>query len=458
MPLRGTTNPAYPSGTGDPGGNHSALPGLQLGIDTGVEVRAGVAWMRMGGRREIDVELQERYSHAERILTGPMANIERQPAVTTRSRKRTPAEYRSSLLDMLGMSSPYEHAITQARQDIVIAKPSAPSREADTLFPRIEELPRSAGTGEDAAAAGLVQRLWQATEAVDQDLIIEDWAPETPLDRTVGRYRWAWWPVLLGLLVIGIILVVTNLRGIPVSQANDLRSDWATGALEVEASISDARNAATVITDATAQTASIAEARNLLIRFDTSAAALETLVSRPFPTPPPLASGDVFDALKPIQTELIASAGIVSGVEDLLSDAITYRSLIEGSFLLPPLPIVADEITLSNLGEQIATAVSSTRAAVRQLPIGPEFDAHRSQAQALVNRLEGWQASYLNALRLSDIDAATELKTEITDRITALRNTVNQPLELVGVQITADLDRLELLLGEAVDELSVPVE
>ncbi len=384
-----------------------------------------------------------------------MANIERQTRVTTRPKKRSPEEYRSSVLDMLGMSSPYEHAITQARHDIVIARPAVQSR-AETHFPRIEELPQA--SGEDAAAAGLVQRLWQATEAVDQDLIIEDWGPEAPLDRTVGRYRWAWWPVLLGLLVIGTVLVVMNLRGIPVSQANDLRQDWAAAALNVQGSVTEAREAAAVITNARSETASLAEARNNLIRFDTSSATLETMVSRPFPTPPPLASGDAFDALKPTQADLLGATDLVESIDDLLSDAITYRSLMEGSFLLPPLPIVADEVTLSNLGEQIAATVSSTRAAVRQLPIGPSFDEHRNRAVALVNRMEGWQASYLNALRLADIDAATELKTEITDRIIGLRNSVGEPLALVQSEVDGAFDQLEALLSAAVAELAVPVD
>ena len=384
-----------------------------------------------------------------------MANIERQSRLTTRPKKRSPEEYRSSVLDMLGMSSPYEHAIARARHDIVIQRPAAQSR-VETHFPRIEELPQA--SAEDAAAAGLVQRLWQATEAVDQDLIIEDWGPEAPLDRTVGRYRWAWWPVLLGLLVIGSLLVVMNLRGIPVSQANDLRQDWATAAINLQDSVPEAREAAGVITSATSATASLAEARNNLIRFDSSAATLETLVSRPFPTPPPLASGDAFDALKPSQADLLGATSLVTGIDDQLSDAITYRSLIEGSFLLPALPIVADDVTLSNLGEQIATAVSATRAAVRQLPIGPSFDDHRAGATALVNRLEGWQASYLNALRLNDIDAATELKAEITGRIASLQSTVGQPLTLVEAEVAADFDRLDLLLTDAVGQLAVPID
>ncbi|MBT8165720.1 MAG: hypothetical protein KJP22_09290 [Acidimicrobiia bacterium] len=373
--------------------------------------------------------------------------------MTTRPKKHTPDEYRSSVLDMLGLSSPFEHAITQARTDIVIARPAART-DVDTHFPTIAELPRATTVGEDTATEGLVQRLWEASEAVDQELIIEDWAPETPVDRAVGRYRWAWWPVLLGALIIGIFLVVMNLRGIPVSQANDLRQDWAGSALQVQASLPAARDAAAVITDPGADTVALAEARNSLIGFSTSGAALEGLVSRPFPTPPPLASGNAFDELKPIQADLLAGSELSAEVEAALADAITYRSLIDQSFLLPLLPIVADEVTLTDLGGQLATAIASSRAAVRQLPLGAAFEDHRNSALSLITRLETWQASFLDALRLSDIDAATELKTEITTRISTVRATVGQPLSLVAADVGVSLDELEVLLDGAVVRLT----
>ena len=382
-----------------------------------------------------------------------MANIERKPGVTTRPKKHTPDEYRSSVLDMLGLSSPFEHGITQARTDIVIGRP-APEADVDTHFPSIAELPRATTVGEDVATEGLVQRLWQASEAVDQDLIIEDWAPETPVDRAVGRYRWAWWPVLLGVLIIGLVLVVMNLRGIPAGQANDLRQDWAGSALQVQASVPAAREAAAVITDPGAGTPALAEARNSLIGFSTSGAALDGLVSRPFPTAPPLASGNAFDELKPIQADLKAASELSADIETALADAITYRSLIDQSFLLPLLPIVADEVTLTDLGGQLATAVASSRAAVRQLPLGPSFEFHRNSALSLITRLETWQASFLDALRLSDIDAATELKTEVTTRISTLRATVGQPLSLVAAEVEVSLDELEVVLDRAVVDLT----
>jgi hypothetical protein len=383
-----------------------------------------------------------------------MAEIEGKPRVTTRPKKRTPEEYRSSVLDMLGFSSPYEHAITQVRTDIAIERPAA-DVDVDTHFPRIGELPRTASPGEDAAAEGLVQRLWQASEAVDQDLVIEDWGPEAPLDRTVGRYGWAWWPVLLGALVIGTILLIMSFRSIPAGQADDLRQDWSTAALQVQATVPDARDAAAIITDPVAGPTELATARNSLIVFDGNVAALERLVSEPFPTPPPLASGDAFDALKAPQSDLLAATEIATDIEARLSDAITYRNLLEQSFVLPALPIAADEVTRADLGQQIAVALSSTREQVRQLPIGPSFDAHRASAQALLTRLETWQASYLDALRLSDIDAATALKVEITNRISLLRSRIQDPLQLVAVSVDNDLDEMDALLESAIADLEV---
>jgi hypothetical protein len=171
--------------------------------------------------------------------------------VTTQPTQRKPEDYRSSLLDMLGLSSPYEHAITQVHPELAIERPAA-GHDVDTHFPRIAELPRAGAAGEEAALEGLVQRLWQASESVDQDLVIEDWGPESPLDRSVGRYRWAWWTVLLGALVIGFVLLVMSFRSIPAGQAEDLRQEWGAAALQVQATVSDAREAAALITNPTA--------------------------------------------------------------------------------------------------------------------------------------------------------------------------------------------------------------
>lgn len=433
----------------DSGGNHLALAGLQYGVGAGIEVRASIARMSMAGRWQVDVELQNRDVHADRIVTGP--DVEEKSGVTVQRPHHKPDDYRSSLLELLGFSSPYERAIT--RSDVAITRPAPPS-ETDRHFPHINELQTRPGTEDGEGLEGLVQRLWNATETAEQDLVIEDWGPESPLDRTVGRYRWAWWPVLLGVLVIGLVLVISSLRGIPASQADDLRQDWAAAALNLQSSMPAAREAAAVITDPASTTTALAGARNDLIGFTTSGSSLRSIITRPFPTPPPLASGQAFDELKPTQADLEVAAISVNEIADVLTDAITYRTLLDQAFVLPSLPIAADQATFADLGVQVAAAVSSSRAAVRQLPIGPAFAAHRSDALAVVNRLETWQASYLDALRLGDIDAATELKTEITDRIAAVRSTVNAPLASASSAVEERLAQLDQLLGGAIGDLT----
>lgn len=381
-----------------------------------------------------------------------MANIEGKPRVTPPPTNRTAEDYRSSVLDMLGFSSPYEHAITQVRTDVVLERPTA--GEEAGHFPRIAELPSRRQSTDEMGTEGLVQRLWQASEAVDQDLAIDDWGPEAPVDTTVGRYRWAWWPVLLGALVIGIILLIMSFRSIPAGQADGLRQDWSAAVLQVRATVPAAREAAIVITDPGSGADDLATARNSLIGFDSGATALGALVSRPFPTPPPLASGDAFDALKPAQGDLLVSAALAVDIEERLTDALTYRSLLDQSFILPSLPIVADDVARTDLGVALATSLSATRERVRQLPIGPSFEAHRTSALALVTRLETWQASYLDALRLGDIDAATELKVEIDDRISALRNSVGEPLGLVAGAVETRFDQLDELLDSSLTALA----
>ena len=363
-------------------------------------------------------------------------------------RKRTPSEYRSSVLEILGLSSPSEYGVTTTK----VIPPNQyvatfDDLEADLAPPPTPSIAMPAGDGNEEDG-GLVQRLWSATEAGD-DLGIEDWAPETPIDRAVGRYRWAWWPALIGILILGMVLVVSTLRGIPASQAEDLRREWAGDVIELQADLPAAENAAAIITDASPGPAQLTNARAGLIGFSTSGAAIDASTSRPFPTPPPLASGSAFDELKPIQDDLQRAVQLTEDIDDALADALTYRELVNQSFKLPSLPIVGDELTITDLGQQIASTLSFSRESAQQLPIGPEYDQHRAAVESLVNRLEGWQASYLDALRLGDIDGATNLKVEITDRISAVRATLGQPLAAVGVSIDAQLTELSDLLARS---------
>ncbi len=362
-------------------------------------------------------------------------------------RKRTPSEYRSSVLEILGLSSPSEYSVTTTKG----APPTRYIPTFDDLETNPAPTPRPLTTRPDGddieQEGGLVQRLWTAAE--DTDLGVEDWAPETPIDRVVGRYRWAWWPVLIGIFIIGAVLVVSTLRGIPVGQAEDLRREWVGDIIELQTDLPAAENAAAIITQASPGPARLTNARASLIGFNTSGAAIDASTSLPFPNPPPLASGSVFDELKPIQDDLQRAVQLTEDIDDALADALTYRELVNQSFKLPSLPIVGDEVTIGDLGRQIASALSFSRESARQLPISPEYDQHRATVESLVDRLESWQASYLDALRLGDIDGATSLKVEITDRIAAVRSTLGEPLAAVGISVDAQITELSDLLARS---------
>jgi hypothetical protein len=265
----------------------------------------------------------------------------------------------------------------------------------------------------------------------------------------VGRYRWAWWPVLIGIFIIGVVLVVSTLRGIPVGQAEDLRREWVGDIIELQADLPAAENAAAIITEASPGPKRLTNARASLIGFNTSGAAIDASTGRPFPNPPPLASRSVFDELKPIQDDLQHAVQLTEDIDDALADALTYRELVNQSFKLPSLPIVGDEVTIGDLGRQIASTLSFSRESARQLPISPEYDQHRATVESLVDRLESWQASYLDALRLGDIDGATSLKVEITDRIAAVRSTLGEPLAAVGISVDAQITELSDLLARS---------
>lgn len=362
-------------------------------------------------------------------------------------RKTTPSAYRSSVLELLGLSSPADAAVTTK-----VVEPTRPVPTFDDLVPDPTPSPAPAAGStevtEDQSEGDLVQRLWTATED-GGDFGIEDWAPETPIDRAIGRYRWAWWPVLIGILIVGVVLVVTALRGIPEGQAADLRSEWIGDIQELEADLSSAANAAEIITAPSPGPIRLTNARASLIGFSTSGAAIDAAISQQFPSPPPFASSSAFDELVPIQDDLRRAVELTESIDDALADALTYRELVNQSFKLPSLPIAGDELTISDLGQQIASALSFSRDSAEQLPDGPEYLQHRAAVESVITRLETWQASYLDALRLGDIDSATSLTIEITGRIEQVKSTIGEPLAAVGVSVDVQLAELAELLASS---------
>lgn len=362
-------------------------------------------------------------------------------------RKNTPDEYRSSVLEILGLSSPADNAATTKVVPPARSIPTFDDLEAPVGAPSSPTgvTPVDDGPREDV---GLVERLWTATEASD-DLGLDDWAPETPVDRAIGRYRWAWWPVLIGILLLGVLLVVSTLRGIPAGQAADLRLEWIGDIGELEADIPAAASASEIITAASPDADQLSIARASLIGFSTSGATIDASISQSFPSPPPFASASVFEELRPIQTDLQRAVDLTQAIDDALADALTYRDLVNQSFRLPALPIVGDELTITDLGQQIASTLSFSRDSAQQLPVGPEYSQHRASVEILVNRLEDWQASYLDALRLGDIDAATNLQIEMNDRVSQVRATLRNPLAAVGVSVDTQLAELTQLLASS---------
>lgn len=382
---------------------------------------------------------------------------QKEPRVTRRPRhsakKRFSQDaYQSATLELLGMASPYEHAVATAPEAPLVL-PEMDIEELETAFPTISTLPRDADA--PVKEGGLVERLWAATETDERSYVVPDWSADTPLDRVTTRVKSvAIWPILLVILAIGVGLLIWNLRSIPRGQAEDIKADWRTGVVALQAEIETARSAAGVLTDPSVPLPALAEARANLIAFDTNAANLGLLVTRPFPTPPPLASGDAFDPLKPIQQDLILVTDTVEAIDSDLADAAQYRNLLAGAFQLPNLPLVADGIAIDELSAELAGAISTSRSAVRQLPRNDAFSSHREELQSVVTRLDSWQAAYLDSLRLGDIESATGLIGEIQSRIDSVRGSLSVPLGLIGDSVDQRLSDLEGLLAGSLAALS----
>ena len=69
--------------------------------------------------------------------------------------------------------------------------------------------------------------------------------------------------------------------------------------------------------------------------------------------------------------------------------------------------------------------------------------------QDLLSWLPEWQASYLEALRNDDLDAADELRSEATTRIEQLRLDLTEPLEAAAAWATMSIAQLEADIAAA---------
>ncbi|MDP8957840.1 MAG: hypothetical protein M3N51_01250 [Actinomycetota bacterium] len=366
--------------------------------------------------------------------------------------------YELPVLEFLGLAEPeVEYAsasqvltLPARRTELRQNGASRPPRPSE-LWERLPTLSDVAEEDEEDVDTGrLIQRLWEAGSRADTQEAAEEWTPQAaPAPAAVPRsFRWSVL-ILAVLLAVGAFVLLLAATRIPQSRAEEVASRYAGAVDEMQEVLPQAREAGRLITDPKVPVAQLSGVARPLAQLEARALELSLLARQPLPHPPPLASDVPIQALSPARNRLQQAADGALAAQERLTNALNYRLLLQGAFRLPALPLSATSGEIDELRVALAMALADTLEVIDQLPQDGMLAEHRAGLQGLAERLESWQASYLEALRREDVDRATTLVARMEQAITSARNDLAGPLGRIRQAVGEQFDDTESLLDQA---------
>lgn len=370
----------------------------------------------------------------------------------------SPPLERLPVLELFGLAEPEVHYPPSA-VSVRTAPPRhiSPPQNGIAIRPRPSELwehlPRLADLtqeDEDEVDTGrLIQRLWDAGTSEDE-ATAGGWVPERFSPTAMSRRSFRWSVLVPAVLfAVGAVALLLAATGIPQNRAAEVASRYRQSSGRLEDILPDARQAVTLVADPGSDLTALAEAAVPLARLRTRSLELSTLASQPLPNPPPLASRRPIETLVPARDRLQQAAEAARVTQGLLGNVLDHRLLVARTFQLPPLPLSASSEQIGDLGVELAVTLADTLDVIAQLPEEPVLAGHRQALGDLAERLESWQASYLDALRREDAEEATRLVEEMQQAAASVRADLAEPLSSVEQWAQQQFDQIEGLLGEA---------
>ena len=374
-------------------------------------------------------------------------------------------KYRLPVMELLGLSDTAELTITLPATPtddlsidlhattLVVAPPdddvtiAPPDDEADEEW---EAVPSRADVSadEEADTGVLIGKLWEATE--DSLILEEEWTPQEP--ESESRSRLAWWIAGGVALVVGLIAAVWMITDNSTRSTADLRTDYGQVSGELRQATGQVAQVLGPMTNLDVESSQLSDAAAALADMEAAARRASSIAAEAIPTGP---FQEADPDMEPMRANLRTGAERSSELQLRLANVLTYRMLLDRSFLLPPLPYAITQDNIPALGVEISLAIANTTEAVEQLPRDPALASHRQQVINLAQRLETWQVEYLAAVRNDNLEETSVLIEEFETEVAEIRSSLAQPLESVAnsseteiAYVLAALDRIEDLLTD----------
>lgn len=349
----------------------------------------------------------------------------------------------------------HAHQGSGAQPETALGTITVPEPDVQDRLPRLSDM---TGQDEEEVDTGsLIQRLWEASdpEPVDDSA---RWTPQEFSAKAVSSRSFRWSVAgLLVLLVIGALVLSVMATRVPTAQANAIATQYRSGLQSLVEAVPAAEQAALQATDPSVSGPELSETVVSLARLEARAAELGAMAAQPLPDPPLAAFNDPLRSLVPARDELQQTAQEAQLVAERVTRILDYRLTLAQAFRLPPLPISATPDETADLSVDLAVSVADTIELISQLPEDPFFTQHRRRALRLTGELEGLNSRYLDALRREDVDQATELANQITDRVAEVHD-LSEPLGEAQVWTEEHLAQLRRLIRDSEELLGTPLE
>lgn len=302
------------------------------------------------------------------------------------------------------------------------------------------ELRNGAGGGN-----GSVGQLWGTAGGSD---ILDGWTPEalSPTVTSSRRFRWTVVVLLLlaGLLAVGALLVVP---AYVENQAEGLNQEYRSALLDLNADLAPTQLVLDRATDPTESLTDIGAAAVTLSALSESAANVRDLARQDLPSSPPLTPRDSLLALQPARNRMIEVGGFGLELSRRITAVVDYEAAAANILDVPSLPLVANELRISDLSIELAAIQAETADALTELPDDPALAGHKSLAYEAQARLGPWQSEYLESLRTGDRITARALINELADS----RASLDAALDDAKAVLRALLDTSLVTLAQQVE-------
>jgi hypothetical protein len=293
----------------------------------------------------------------------------------------------------------------------------------------------------------LIGKLWEAGET---DFAM-DWEPEDLSRRLRSRRRFRWTVIVVALAVAaGAWFGLQWLPTIAEDRAAGRSAEYQEVLNALSNEVSGFPQAIVVVTDAASGSDTVLLQVGAVARFSDAAEDVNAAAAAPLPQLPPLVPDDAVTALRPARERLGLVGMQAAAIGARMNQAITYRIIADGMFLLPSLPVqVAGTNDVAPLGVALAESLVDTVTLAADLPDDPAFSAHRARTQVLIADLEPRQADYLDALRRDDFERATEFTEWIAAELAAVDAELGPALAEIADWSNTQLAELEQEITDA---------